>query len=172
MGGESITRSCSAQNEGAGAVIKLGEVMILDIHLQGPTVSAIARELGIDRKDCSQMHHSWPRAARLWPTQAARAPDRFIRLLFARAGGRFSRADRRRLLRELREHGYEGGYTAVTDVLRELRPAPLQAFEVRFETPPGDQRRSTLLSSRCSSLTSRRSLASSGCSPLCSASAG
>ena len=45
----------------------------------------------------------------------------------------------RRLLRELREHGYEGGYTTVTDVLRELRPAPLQAFEVRFETPPGDQ---------------------------------
>ena len=45
----------------------------------------------------------------------------------------------RRLLRELRERGYEGGYTAVTDVLRELRPAPLPNFEVRFETPPGDQ---------------------------------
>jgi transposase len=45
----------------------------------------------------------------------------------------------RRLLRELRERGYEGGYTAVTDVLREIRPGPLQAFEVRFETPPGDQ---------------------------------
>ncbi len=26
-----------------------------------------------------------------------------------------------------------------TDVLRELRPAPLPSFEVRFETPPGDQ---------------------------------
>ena len=26
-------------------------------------------------------------------------------------------------LRELREHGYEGGYTAVTDVLRELSSA-------------------------------------------------
>jgi transposase len=32
-------------------VIKLGEVvMILDLHRQGLTVSAIARELGIDRK--------------------------------------------------------------------------------------------------------------------------
>ena len=45
----------------------------------------------------------------------------------------------RRLWRELRERGYEGGYTAVTDVLRDIRPAPLPAFEVRFETPPGDQ---------------------------------
>ncbi len=40
----------------------------------------------------------------------------------------------RRLLRELRERGYEGGYTAVTDTLREIRFARLPAFEVRFET--------------------------------------
>jgi transposase len=45
----------------------------------------------------------------------------------------------RRLWRELREGGYTGGYTAVTDLLREVRPAPLPAFEVRFETPPGHQ---------------------------------
>jgi len=45
----------------------------------------------------------------------------------------------RRLWREVRERGYQGGYTIVTDVLRDLRPAPLPAFEVRFETPPGDQ---------------------------------
>jgi hypothetical protein len=41
----------------------------------------------------------------------------------------------RRLLRALRE----GGYTAVTDVPREVRPAPLQAFDVRFEASRGDQ---------------------------------
>jgi hypothetical protein len=40
---------------------------------------------------------------------------------------------------ELRERGYEGGYTAVTDLLRDIRPAPLPTFEVRFETPPDDQ---------------------------------
>jgi DNA-binding MarR family transcriptional regulator len=34
-----------------GAVIKLGElVMILELHRQGVSVSAIARHLGIDRK--------------------------------------------------------------------------------------------------------------------------
>jgi transposase len=45
----------------------------------------------------------------------------------------------RRLLRELRERGYDGGYTAVTDFLREVRPAVEQPFEVRFETPAGHQ---------------------------------
>jgi transposase len=44
-----------------------------------------------------------------------------------------------RLLREIREHGYGGGYSAVTDFLREVRPAPVPPFEVRFETPPGEQ---------------------------------
>jgi hypothetical protein len=34
-----------------GAVIKLGElIMILELHRQGVSVSAIARQLGIDRK--------------------------------------------------------------------------------------------------------------------------
>jgi transposase len=42
-------------------------------------------------------------------------------------------------LRELRERGYEGGYTAVTDMVREIRPARPRVFEVRFETPPGAQ---------------------------------
>ena len=45
----------------------------------------------------------------------------------------------RRLLREIRERGYLGGYTAVTDFLREVRPAKASPFERRFETPPGRQ---------------------------------
>lgn len=44
-----------------------------------------------------------------------------------------------RLLREIRELGYSGGYTAVRDFLRAIRPTALQAFERRFETPPGKQ---------------------------------
>ena len=35
--------------------------------------------------------------------------------------------------------GYGGGYSAVTDFLRLVRPAPQPAFEVRFETAPGRQ---------------------------------
>src|SRR5439155_23258730 len=44
-----------------------------------------------------------------------------------------------RLLREIKEFGYSGGYTAVKDFLRTVRPKALQAFERRFETPPGKQ---------------------------------
>ena len=41
----------SPQAGGDGTVIKLGEVvMILDLHRQGLSVSAIALQLGIDRK--------------------------------------------------------------------------------------------------------------------------
>ena len=121
-------------------MVKLGEVvMILDLHRQGLTVSAIARELGIDRKTVRQ------RIARGLepPVYGPRKPrqrliDPFVAYLRERVMA-YPGLTGRRLLRELRERGYEGGYTAVTDALRELRPAQLPAFEVRFETPPGDQ---------------------------------
>jgi transposase len=45
----------------------------------------------------------------------------------------------RRLHRELRELGYTGGYTILTNLLREIRPSEVLPFEVRFETPPGRQ---------------------------------
>src|SRR5262245_61436841 len=130
MGGESITQSRSTR--GSGAVIKLGEVvMLLDLHRQGLTVSAIARELGVDRKTvrrCIARGLETP----VWLI------DPFVPYLRERALA-YPGLTGRRLWRELRERGYEGGYTAVTDVLRDIRPAPLPAFEVRFETPPGDQ---------------------------------
>ena len=44
-----------------------------------------------------------------------------------------------RLLREIRQMGYDGGYTAVTDFLRDVRPPKQTQFERRFETPPGKQ---------------------------------
>jgi transposase len=44
-----------------------------------------------------------------------------------------------RLLRELKELGYAGSYTAVTDFLRDVRPSADTKFEMRFETAPGEQ---------------------------------
>ena len=43
-----------------------------------------------------------------------------------------------RLSREIRERGYHGGYTTVTDFLRDIRPPAVQGYQVRFETPPGE----------------------------------
>lgn len=51
-----------------------------------------------------------------------------------------SRLTGSRLFRELKDLGYAGGYTAVTDFLRDVRPAAAErGYEVRFETPPGEQ---------------------------------
>ena len=104
-------------------MIKLGEVvMILDLHRQGLTVSAIARELGVDRKT---VRKSIARGLEP-PVYGPRKPrrrriDPFVAYLRERATA-YPGLTGRRLLRELRERGYEGGYTAVTAALRELRP--------------------------------------------------
>jgi transposase len=44
-----------------------------------------------------------------------------------------------RLWREIKERGFPGGCSAVRDGVRDLRPARSAGFEVRFETPPGEQ---------------------------------
>jgi transposase len=121
-------------------VIKLGEVvMILDLHRQGLTVSAIARELGLDRKTVRKCIKRGLEAPVYGPRKPRpRLIDPFAPYLRERVTA-YPGLTGRRLFRELRERGYEGGYTAVTDMLREIRPAPLPTFEVRFETPPGEQ---------------------------------
>ena len=121
------------------AVIQLGElVMILDLHRHGLTVSVIARRVGIDRKTVRKYVERGlepavygPRKPR--PRRLARFETYLHQRVIAYPGLTASR-----LLREIGEQGYGGGYTAVTDFLREVRPRPTPSFEVRFETPPGE----------------------------------
>jgi transposase len=125
---------------GGGTVIKLGEVvMIVDLHRQGLSVSAIAERLGIGRTTVRKYIARGLEPPVYGPRQPRpRRIDPFIPYLRERVAAWPGRSGRR-LWRELRERGYQGGYTAVTDVLRDLRPPAAPAFEVRFETPPGDQ---------------------------------
>jgi transposase len=121
-------------------VIKLGElVMILELHRQGVSVSAIARQLGIDRKTVRTHIAKGLRAPAYTPRPPReRLIDPFTPYLRERLAA-FPALSGRRLWRELKERGYRGGYTAVADLLRELRPPRRTGFEVRFETPPGEQ---------------------------------
>jgi transposase len=121
-------------------VITLGEVvMILDLHRQGLSVSAIAERVGVDRKTVRKYIDRGLEPPVYGPRQPrSRRIDPFIPYLRERVAA-WPELSGRRLLRELRERGYQGGYTALTDVLRGLRPPAAPAFEVRFETPPGDQ---------------------------------
>ena len=121
-------------------MIKLGElVMILDLHRQGLTVSAIARQLGIDRKTVRRYIERGLEPSTYGPRPPQpRSTDRFLPYLRDRLAA-FPGLTAVRLWRELRDRGYAGGYTAVKRTVRKIRPEPSRPFEVRFETPPGEQ---------------------------------
>jgi transposase len=113
--------------------------MILDLHRQGAGISAIARRTGLDRKTVRKVIATGlelpaygPRPLKVTQLQPF---ERYLRERLEVV----PELTGRRLHRELVAMGYHGGYTAVTDLLREIRPIMLPSFEVRFETPPGRQ---------------------------------
>ncbi len=121
-------------------MVRLGEVvLILDLHRQGLSLSAIARQSGLDRKTVRRYVERGleppayqprpPRANRIAPFQA------YLRERVAA----YPELTASRLHRELRDLGYAGGYTTVKVFLRGVRPGATAGFEVRFETPPGRQ---------------------------------
>jgi transposase len=94
---------------GSGAVIRIGELlMILDLHRQGVSVYAMARQLGIDRKTVRPYIAKGLES----PAYKQRAPrlqliDAFTPYLRQRIAS-FPRLTGRRLRRELKERGYQG----------------------------------------------------------------
>ena len=110
--------------------------MILDLHRQGLSVSAIARQCCLDHKTVRR----YVKRGLEPPAYGPRQPrpmllDRFSGHLRERVTG-YPGLSGARLLRELEERGHGGSYTAV---LRDVRPPPSLGYEVRFETPPGEQ---------------------------------
>jgi len=140
-GGNLIADTYSRDSDKAGVtVIQLGElVMILDLHRQGLSISAIARQTGLDRKTIRKYITRGLEPPTYGPRQARpRRLEPFEAYLRDRVKA-YPGLTGRRLLREIRALGYDGGYTALTDFLREVRPSSAPGFEVRFETPPGQQ---------------------------------
>src|SRR3954464_11940109 len=131
---------CCSCWTGATAVVRVGElVMIMELYRQGLTLTAIARQLGIDRKTVRR----YIALGLEPPTYGPRTPrskytDPFLPYLQQRLGA-YPGLTAVRLWRELREQGFVGSYTGVKRAVQELRPDPVQPFEVRFETPPGAQ---------------------------------
>jgi transposase len=114
--------------------------MILDLHRQGMSVTAIARRTRLDRKTVRKYLQRGIEPPAYAPRRVPRLSKvaRFARYLSDRVGN-FPELTASRLLREIRELGYDGGYTAVKDFLRGVRPPETATFEVRFETPAGRQ---------------------------------
>ena len=125
---------------GSGTVIKLGELlMILDLHRQGLSVSAIARHLSIDRKTVrSAIAKGLESPKYKTRPPRARITDPFEPYLKERLAA-YPGLTAVRLWREVKERGYAGGYSVLRDCVRDLRPPRTAGFEVRFETLPGEQ---------------------------------
>jgi transposase len=121
-------------------VVKFGEfIMILELHRQGLKVAAIARQLGIDRKTVRKYISRGLEPPTYGPRpRRQKSTDPFLSYLRERLAA-FPGLTAVRLWREMRERGYPGGYTAVKRAVRDIRPEPIAPFEVRFETPPGEQ---------------------------------
>lgn len=121
-------------------LVTLGEVvMILDLRREGMSISAIARRVGLDRKTVRRYIDRGLEPPAYGPRERRETKvKRFERYIGERLAA-FPELTATRLLREVRALGYGGGYTAVKEVVRALRPSATTGFEVRFETPPGQQ---------------------------------
>jgi transposase len=125
----------------AGAsVVNLGElVMILDLARQGLGVSAIARRTGHDRKTVRKYIARGLEPPAYKPRPPGPSLIGPFEAYLRERVERFPELTGRRLWREVRDLGFPGGYSTITDFLRTVRPAPEPVFERRFETPPGRQ---------------------------------
>lgn len=114
-------------------------MMILDLHKQGLSVSAIAKRLGLDRKTVRKYIERGVVAPKYTARPAKPslvAPfEPYLRERLAA----WPELTGTRLLREIQEQGYAGSYTVLKRALRRMRPAREPSFEVRFETPAGRQ---------------------------------
>jgi len=114
-------------------------MMILELHQQGLSVSAIAERTGRDRKTVRKYLRKGLKAPKYKP-RAPRATvvGPFEPYLRERVAA-WPDLTGARLLREVRDLGYLGGKTVLNDFLRAVRPPAAPVFERRFETPPGRQ---------------------------------
>ncbi len=115
--------------------------MILDLHRQGLSVTAIARRTGRDPKTVRKYIERGLELPVYGPRQVGR-PGKllpFVDYVRERLAA-YPDLTATRLLREIRERGYAGAYSPVKRFVAAIRPndGP-RPYEVRFETPPGLQ---------------------------------
>ena len=113
--------------------------MILELHRQGVSISAIARRVALDRKTVRRYIAQGLEPPSYGPRQPRISQLRAFEPYLRQRLVAFPQLSGRRLHRELRDLGYSGGYSILTDLLREIDPVEASPFEVRFETPPGRQ---------------------------------
>ena len=111
---------------------------IEELKRQGLSISAISKVTGSDRKTIRK-YLAQPKAASVYGPRKPRLSklDAFKMYIEDRLKAGVWNA--RVLLRELRQRGYAGSYTILTDWLRPQREAARSVAVRRFETPAGHQ---------------------------------
>ena len=118
---------------------KEGLILLRHYIQEGLSKSAVSRKLGISRRTV----HRYLMAGDQEPSYGPRSKrpsklDPFETYLRGRLED-YPELSRVRLLAEIRDLGYQGGYTVLKDRLRALRPKPPRPIEQRFEVEPGGQ---------------------------------
>ena len=117
-------------------MLRSTEVTVIEqLAQRGLSVSAIARQVGADRKTVRK----WLRGESAPPEREARPSrlDPYKGFLKARLEAADFTAQR--LFQDAREQGYAGSYNLVKRFVAPLREAQRQQAVVRFETLPGQQ---------------------------------
>ena len=115
--------------------------MILDLHRQGLSVTAIARRTGRDPKTVRKYIERGLEPPVYGPRQVGRPGKLLPFIAYVRERlAAYPDLTATRLLREIRERGYRGAYSPLKRLVAAIRPhdGP-KPFELRFETPPGLQ---------------------------------
>jgi transposase len=113
------------------------QTLVRELAVQRLPISQIARVVGVHRHTVHAFLLQGPPGAPAPRALRASPIDPFKDYL----RGRLAQYDRSavRLLEEIRERGYLGGYTIVKDFVRPLKRDRALAAVVRFETAPGVQ---------------------------------
>lgn len=123
--------------EGQGMLNQMEKTMIRNLHGQGMTISAIARQTGMDRKTVRKVlaEPETPAMERKAPLPSLLDPYKdYVR-------DRLEVADFtvQRLFQDIQAQGYAGSYNLVKRFVAPLREERHRQAEVRFETQPGHQ---------------------------------
>ncbi len=116
------------------------ELIVLRHYVkEGLPKTVIAEKLGINRRTV----HRYLANGKQEPQYGPRPPrpsklDPYKEYLLGRIET-YPELSGKRLLGEIRNLGYEGGYTILKDYLRAHRPRPVLTIEQRFEVSPGQQ---------------------------------
>ena len=113
--------------------------MIHQLKADGLNHSQIARRLNLDRKTVRRHLSSEPDDTARVPRKARPSKLDRYRGHLQRRVTEHPQLCATRLLREIRAQGYTGGISILRDHLRQIRPAAVREFEIRFETAAGEQ---------------------------------